>query len=148
MIAYFLIRVIEDLIALPQSIAAGMENWGLLTFKESHMLLDPNEASSDTSQEIATIIGHEIAHQVGIVTGSASGLGRVQISGYSYRALRYRTSLAIPLATAVAVAVAANSDYAFYRLCLMHCFQFLHRVCLTFDLTQSQFDGWGAYSVN
>ncbi|XP_071800497.1 aminopeptidase N-like [Asterias amurensis] len=52
-----------DLIALPQSIAAGMENWGLLTFKESHMLLDPNEASSDTSQEIATIIGHEIAHQ-------------------------------------------------------------------------------------
>ena len=50
-------------------------------------------------------------------------IGRVRISGYSYtatarvlrhHATRYRTFLATPLATAVAVSVAANSATALY----------------------------------
>ncbi|XP_022081856.1 aminopeptidase Ey-like isoform X2 [Acanthaster planci] len=41
----------------------GMENWGLLIFRESYMLLNPDETPSKKIQEVATVIAHEIAHQ-------------------------------------------------------------------------------------
>lgn len=41
-----------------------MENWGLITFRESALLLDSNATSSAARQRVVIIIAHELAHQV------------------------------------------------------------------------------------
>ena len=40
-----------------------MENYGLLVFKESLLLIDPNNCSVHGLAEAALVICHEIAHQ-------------------------------------------------------------------------------------
>lgn len=40
-----------------------MENFGLLTFKESLLLIDPDKFSIQTRSEVALVVAHEIAHQ-------------------------------------------------------------------------------------
>lgn len=40
-----------------------MENWGLLTFKEALILIDPNNFTVQSKAEVALIVSHEIAHQ-------------------------------------------------------------------------------------
>lgn len=40
-----------------------MENFGLLTFKESLLLLDSNNYSVKTRAEVALVVCHEISHQ-------------------------------------------------------------------------------------
>ena len=40
-----------------------MENWGLVTYRESRLLYDPANSSIQSKQIIATIVGHELAHQ-------------------------------------------------------------------------------------
>lgn len=40
-----------------------MENFGLLTFKESLLLIDPKKFSIQTRSEVALVVAHEIAHQ-------------------------------------------------------------------------------------
>lgn len=40
-----------------------MENWGLITYRESLLLVDPHNTSTSNKQDIATVVGHEIAHQ-------------------------------------------------------------------------------------
>ena len=52
-----------DMVALPDFSAGAMENWGLITYRESCMLVDKNMSSLDTKQFAALIICHEIAHQ-------------------------------------------------------------------------------------
>ena len=39
-----------------------MENWGLVTYRESCLLVDPKESSAGTKQYVALIVGHELAH--------------------------------------------------------------------------------------
>jgi len=51
-----------DHVALPDFSAAAMENWGLITYRESCLLVDDNTAIS-TKQWIATVIAHETSHQ-------------------------------------------------------------------------------------
>ena len=51
-----------DLIGLPDFSAGAMENWGLITFREQVLYVDPRHSSVDTKQFAAMIIGHEIAH--------------------------------------------------------------------------------------
>jgi len=51
-----------DLIGLPDFSAGAMENWGLITFREQVLYVDPKHSSVDTKQFAAMIIGHEIAH--------------------------------------------------------------------------------------
>lgn len=41
----------------------AMENWGLITFRESALLVDPSVSSTKQIQYIALIVAHEIAHQ-------------------------------------------------------------------------------------
>lgn len=41
----------------------AMENYGLLVFKESLLLIDPNNCSVHGLAEAALVICHEIAHQ-------------------------------------------------------------------------------------
>jgi len=52
-----------DVVALPDFAAGAMENWGLLTFRETCMLVDPNNTSLDAKQFVAMTVAHEVAHQ-------------------------------------------------------------------------------------
>lgn len=42
----------------------AMENWGLVTFRESAMLFDPATGSAADQRLVAMIVDHEFAHQV------------------------------------------------------------------------------------
>ncbi|CAB3408473.1 unnamed protein product [Caenorhabditis bovis] len=52
-----------DLLALDDFSEGAMENWGLVTFRDSALLFDENKASVVAKESIALIICHEIAHQ-------------------------------------------------------------------------------------
>lgn len=48
-----------DMAALPDFSAGAMENWGLLTFRETALLYDANVSTSLAQQRVATVITHE-----------------------------------------------------------------------------------------
>lgn len=50
-------------LALPDFSAGAMENWGLVTYREAYLLMDPDNTSLTLKQQIATVIAHELAHQ-------------------------------------------------------------------------------------
>lgn len=41
----------------------AMENWGLVTYRETALLIDPKHSSSTAKQWVALVVGHELAHQ-------------------------------------------------------------------------------------
>lgn len=47
-----------------------MENWGLVTYRESSLVFDPQSSSINNKERVVTVIAHELAHQVG-----SKGLG-------------------------------------------------------------------------
>lgn len=49
--------------AVPDFSAGAMENWGLLTYRESNILYRSDDSTSMQQQRIAAVIAHEIAHQ-------------------------------------------------------------------------------------
>lgn len=51
-----------DLIALPDFEAGAMENLGLVTFRETALLIDPNNNSIAARQRVAEVVDHELAH--------------------------------------------------------------------------------------
>ncbi|KAL5020481.1 hypothetical protein ScPMuIL_003373, partial [Solemya velum] len=57
----------QDMIALPDFSAGAMENWGLITYRETAMLYDPGESSEGDRQRVAVVITHELAHQASTV---------------------------------------------------------------------------------
>lgn len=50
-------------LALPDFSAGAMENWGLVTYREAYLLLDPDNTALRMKQLVATVIAHELAHQ-------------------------------------------------------------------------------------
>jgi aminopeptidase N len=52
-----------DLIGLPDFSSGAMENWGLITFRESIFFIDPKTTGIETKQYTALVINHELAHQ-------------------------------------------------------------------------------------
>lgn len=54
-----------DQIALPDFHAGAMENWGLITYRETALLYDPVLSSTGNKERVATVISHELAHMVG-----------------------------------------------------------------------------------
>ncbi|XP_072814086.1 aminopeptidase Q isoform X1 [Vicugna pacos] len=52
-----------DIIALPTFDSRAMENWGLLMFDESLLLLQPNDKLTEKKSVISHIVSHEIGHQ-------------------------------------------------------------------------------------
>nr|XP_042907730.1 uncharacterized protein LOC107439767 isoform X3 [Parasteatoda tepidariorum] len=50
-----------DMIAVPDFLPNGMENWGLITYDEEIMIVD-NEAPDSKKLSSASIIAHELAH--------------------------------------------------------------------------------------
>ena len=59
-----LVPLLSDMIALPDFRAGAMENWGLITYRESAMLYYDGVASEANKQRITNVITHELAHQV------------------------------------------------------------------------------------
>jgi aminopeptidase N len=52
-----------DMVALPDFASGAMENWGLITYREQCMLVDPKNTSLPTKQYVAMVVAHELAHQ-------------------------------------------------------------------------------------
>lgn len=52
------------MIAVPDFAAGAMENWGLMIYREATMLWDPKIGTANSQQKVASVISHEIAHQV------------------------------------------------------------------------------------
>uniref|UniRef100_UPI00398F0FD5 glutamyl aminopeptidase isoform X2 n=1 Tax=Pristiophorus japonicus TaxID=55135 RepID=UPI00398F0FD5 len=52
-----------DMIAIPDFGTGAMENWGLVTYRETNLLFDKNESSSYNQQRVASVIAHELVHQ-------------------------------------------------------------------------------------
>jgi puromycin-sensitive aminopeptidase len=52
-----------DMVAIPEFASGAMENWGLITYRESALLLDSKNSSLFTKQWVALVIAHELAHQ-------------------------------------------------------------------------------------
>jgi aminopeptidase N len=52
-----------DLVAIPDFSSGAMENWGLVTYREICLIVDPSNASISQKQQVATVIAHETSHQ-------------------------------------------------------------------------------------
>uniref|UniRef100_H3CIK3 Aminopeptidase n=1 Tax=Tetraodon nigroviridis TaxID=99883 RepID=H3CIK3_TETNG len=52
-----------DKIAIPDFGTGAMENWGLITYRETNLLYDEQESSSYNKQRVASVIAHELVHQ-------------------------------------------------------------------------------------
>lgn len=52
-----------DMIALPDFASGAMENWGLITYREQTLLVDPDHSTLSTKQYVAMVVAHELAHQ-------------------------------------------------------------------------------------
>ena len=53
----------SDHVALPDFSSGAMENWGLITYRESCLLADPKLTPESPKRFIATVIAHELNHQ-------------------------------------------------------------------------------------
>ncbi|XP_029972795.1 glutamyl aminopeptidase [Salarias fasciatus] len=52
-----------DKIAIPDFGTGAMENWGLITYRETNLLYDESQSSSSNKQRVASVIAHELVHQ-------------------------------------------------------------------------------------
>ncbi|EDV28938.1 uncharacterized protein TRIADDRAFT_20075 [Trichoplax adhaerens] len=52
-----------DLIAVPDFSAGAMENWGLITFRETSLLYNPKVGTISNFERVVTTVAHELAHQ-------------------------------------------------------------------------------------
>ena len=53
----------SDHVALPDFGAGAMENWGLITYREVALLVDPATSGISSKQYVANVIAHELSHQ-------------------------------------------------------------------------------------
>ncbi|KAF1757511.1 hypothetical protein GCK72_013967 [Caenorhabditis remanei] len=51
-----------DLIAIPDFSMGAMENWGLVTYREIALLVDPGVTSTRQKSRVALVVAHELAH--------------------------------------------------------------------------------------
>uniref|UniRef100_A0A2N9HA77 Aminopeptidase n=1 Tax=Fagus sylvatica TaxID=28930 RepID=A0A2N9HA77_FAGSY len=52
-----------DMIAIPDFAAGAMENYGLVTYRETALLFDEQHSAAANKQRVATVVAHELAHQ-------------------------------------------------------------------------------------
>ncbi|KAK2867019.1 hypothetical protein Q8A67_025136 [Cirrhinus molitorella] len=53
----------SDQVGLPDFSFGAMENWGLITYRETALLYDEEISSNENKERIVTVIAHELAHQ-------------------------------------------------------------------------------------
>ncbi|KAJ8972201.1 hypothetical protein NQ314_000290, partial [Rhamnusium bicolor] len=51
-----------DQFAIPDFAAGAMENWGIITYRETNLLWDPLVSTNSLKQSIALVIAHEFTH--------------------------------------------------------------------------------------
>ncbi|GFS55864.1 glutamyl aminopeptidase [Nephila pilipes] len=51
-----------DMIAIPDFSSGAMENWGIITYRETNLIYDPEKSSFRDQQGTTAIIAHEMAH--------------------------------------------------------------------------------------
>jgi aminopeptidase N len=51
-----------DLVAIPDFSAGAMENWGLITYRQTALLVTPTSSASD-KRYVTQVVAHEMAHQ-------------------------------------------------------------------------------------
>lgn len=52
-----------DMIAIPDFAAGAMENYGLVTYRETALLYDDRQSAAANKQRVAVVVAHELAHQ-------------------------------------------------------------------------------------
>lgn len=52
-----------DMVAIPDFAAGAMENYGLVTYRESALLYDDKNSAAANKQRVAIVVAHELAHQ-------------------------------------------------------------------------------------
>jgi aminopeptidase N len=52
-----------DMVAVPDFAAGAMENWGLITYRDTALLYDPKSSTASSKQRVATVVAHELSHQ-------------------------------------------------------------------------------------
>lgn len=52
-----------DMVAIPSFSSGAMENWGLVTYRESCLLADPETSSQSGREVVALVVCHELSHQ-------------------------------------------------------------------------------------
>ncbi|KAF6206373.1 hypothetical protein GE061_017606 [Apolygus lucorum] len=53
----------QDMAAIPDFSAGAMENWGLITYRETELLYDDKAPSVYAQERVAYVVAHELAHQ-------------------------------------------------------------------------------------
>lgn len=53
----------QDMIAIPDFSSGAMENWGLITYRETALLFNEGVSSESNKQRVAVVVSHELAHQ-------------------------------------------------------------------------------------
>jgi len=53
----------QDMVAIPDFAAGAMENWGLITYRETALLFKEGVSAANNKQRIAIVVSHELAHQ-------------------------------------------------------------------------------------
>ena len=67
------------MIAIPDFSAGAMENWGLITYRETAMLYQPGVSSEGDKQRVAVVVTHEVAHQVCMYISQLPGVCRDEL---------------------------------------------------------------------
>lgn len=49
-----------DMIAIPDFAAGAMENWGLVTYRDTALLYDPKTSTSANKDRVASVVAHEL----------------------------------------------------------------------------------------
>ncbi|XP_059487783.1 aminopeptidase Ey-like [Neocloeon triangulifer] len=52
-----------DMIALPDFASGAMENWGLVTYRETAMLYEEGVSPATSQESVTRVVAHELAHQ-------------------------------------------------------------------------------------
>jgi aminopeptidase N len=53
----------QDMIAIPDFLMGAMENWGLITYRESLLLFKPETSSASDREFVEIVVAHELSHQ-------------------------------------------------------------------------------------
>ena len=51
------------MVAVQDFSAGAMENWGLITYRETALLFKPGVSALTNKERVAMVISHELAHQ-------------------------------------------------------------------------------------
>lgn len=51
-----------DMAAIPDFVSGAMEHWGLVTFRETSLLIDSSSSSTSNKNGVAGTVAHELAH--------------------------------------------------------------------------------------